>query len=189
MALAPILVAVALAAAQDPGATPSPEVKEQVRALLGAIHGPVSPEAFRALGPGADEALAEVAREEGFPSRRLRALEALAGLGGARAEAVHREVLASPTAPRAVRSGAARGLGQLAGPARAAAVLGPVLEQDRDPVVRAAAAEALAAAAPADACGRIRARAGAEAVPSRFARALTTCERADRAGGPGTPAR
>ncbi len=157
MALAPILVAVALAAAQDPGATPSPEVKEQVRALLGAIHGPVSPEAFRALGPGADEALAEVAREEGFPSRRLRALEALAGLGGARAEAVHREVLASP--------------------------------KDRDPVVRAAAAEALAAAAPADACGRIRARAGAEAVPSRFARALTTCERADRAGAPGTPAR
>lgn len=183
MALAPLVVVLALAAASPPPATPSPSVRDQVRALLGSIHGPVAPETFRALGPGAEEALADFAREDGFPSRRLRALDALAALGGDRAEAVHREVLASDTAPRAVRRGAVRGLGRLAGP-RAAAALAPVLDRDRDPLVRAAAAEALAAEAPADGCERIRARAQVETVPSRFRRALATCDRAARAEPP-----
>jgi HEAT repeat protein len=92
-------------------------------------------------------------------------------------------VLASDTAPRAVRRGAVRGLGRLAGP-RAAAALAPVLDRDRDPLVRAAAAEALAAEAPADACERIRARAQVETAPSRFRRALATCDRAARAEPP-----
>src|SRR5512144_2951043 len=100
MALAPVLLVLALAAPPAPSA-PSVEVRDRVSAYLGAIHAPVPPEAFRAAGPGAEEALVEFARSDPSPVRRLRALEALAGLGGARAEAVHREVLASPTAPRA----------------------------------------------------------------------------------------
>src|SRR4051812_21513527 len=73
---------------QEPQGAPPADVRARVRALLGAIHGPVSPETFRALGPGAEEALLEFARDgEGLPSRRIRALEALAGLGGAQAEA------------------------------------------------------------------------------------------------------
>src|SRR5512142_2601781 len=117
--LAPALVlALGVAAAPAAPAGPSPEVTSEVDALLGAIHGPVSPEAFRALGPGAEEALAAIARSGAMPSKRIRALEALAGLGGPRAEETHRAVAASD-APAAVRRGAVRGLGQLAGPGRA----------------------------------------------------------------------
>jgi HEAT repeat protein len=170
-----LLLALALAASAAP--EPAPDVRDEVRALLGAIHGGVPAERFRALGPGAEEALLEYAREDGPPLRRVRALEALAGLGGARAEEVHREVAAS-SAPRAVRRGAVRGLARLAGPARATTALAPFLERDRDPTVRAAAAEALAAVAPADACARIRSQARAEQAVGRFRRAMALCERA-----------
>jgi hypothetical protein len=183
MALAPVALAVALALGappEDAGSPPS-EVREQVRALLGAIHGPVRTETFRALGPGAEEALLDFAREEnGPPARRIRALEALAGLGGARAESAHRDVVASASAPRAVRRTAVRGLGPLAGSARAPALLTPILRHDRDPLVRVAAAEALAAHAPADACAGVRAQAKAESSPGRFQRALRLCARAGR---------
>jgi HEAT repeat protein len=184
MALEPFLVALALAAAPA-GPEPSPEVRAQVRDLLGAIHRGVSPETFRDLGPGAEEALVEFARGDGPPLRRIRALEALAGLGGDRAEAVHREVAAS-AAPPAVRRGAVRGLARLGGPDRATGALAPFLEGDRDPSVRAAAAEALARAAPAEACPRIRAQARAERHPGRFARAVSLCESRSR---PRAPAR
>lgn len=172
--LAPI-AALALAAA-----APSPEVKAQVEDLLGTLHGPLPTESFRALGPGAEEALVEVARSRGMPSRRIRALEALAGLGGAQAEATHRAV-AESAAPPPVRRAAIRGLGHLAGPAGAAQALGPFLEADRDPSVRAAAAEALAEQAPEAGCGRIRARARTEANAGRFGRALDACARRTRA--------
>jgi HEAT repeat protein len=168
------LLALAVVAASDPpsAAGPSPEVRREVEELLGSIHGPVAPETFRALGPGVDQVLADVARADGMPSRRIRALEALAALGGPRAEATHRAVAAS-AAPSAVRRGAIRGLGRLSG-AGAPRALAPFLERDRDPAVRAAAAEALAEAAPA-ACGRIRARARAEGNDARFQRALDAC--------------
>jgi hypothetical protein len=176
MALAPLALALALAAQPGP-AEPSAEVRSQVRALLGAIHDPVAPGAFLALGAGAEEALLDFARDGRLPpSRRARALEALAGVGGPRAEAVHRELADSTSAPRAVRRSAVRGLGQLAGPARARGALTAYLERDRDPTVRAAAAEALARAAPAEGCDRIRSQARAEAAPARFERALSLCE-------------
>jgi HEAT repeats len=181
MTLAPVFLAVAtsLAAAAAAGAPPPADVRNEVRALLGSIHRPVSPETFRALGPGAEDALVDFAREaNGPPLRRARALDALAGLGGARAEATHRDVAASASAPRSVRRTAVRGLGRLAGAARAPQELSPFLERDRDPTVRAAAAEALAAHAPVETCPRIRARARAEAGPARYARALAMCDRA-----------
>ena len=194
MALAPVLLALALSAPRPPApapaspATPSPseaapsaDVREQVSAYLGAIHEPVPPASFRALGPGAEDALADFARSDPLPLRRVRALEALAGLGGPRAVQVHREVLAGP-APREVRRGAARGLGRLLGPG-APATLGPVLERDRDPAVRAAAAEALARAAPGEGCARVRARAKVDAEATRLRHALEECDR--QAGPPG----
>jgi HEAT repeat protein len=131
--------------------------------------------AFRALGPGVEDALAEIARAETMPSKRIRALEALAALGGSQADATHRAVAAS-NAPSAVRRGAIRGLGRLAGPAGATPALAPFLDSDRDPAVRATAAEALAEAAPQAACPRVRARALAERDRGRFARALSACD-------------
>ncbi|SRR6266540_681078 len=180
MPLAALALALALSAGRE-AAPATPDVRDQVRALLGAIDRPVSPETFRALGPGAEDALTEFARGNDHPLRRVRALDALAGLGGARAEAVHREVAAS-AAPSTVRTTAVRGLGRLAGPTRALGELSPYLEKDRDPRVRAAAAEALATQAPADACARIRARARAEPAPARFGRALSHCARSEASG-------
>lgn len=180
MTLLASVVALVLAAG-GAGGDPSPEVKAQVEELLGAMHGPLPAEAFRSLGPEAEEALAQIARARAMPSRRIRALEALAGLGGPRAASIHRDVAAS-AAPPAVRRAAIRGLGRLAGPAGAAQALGPYLEADRDPSVRAAAAEALAERAPAAGCDRIRARAQAEANAGRFRRALDACARSDGAG-------
>jgi hypothetical protein len=175
------LLALAAAAGDPASGAPPPELRRQVDALLGSIHGPVAPEVLRALGPGVEEALADAARAEAMPSRRIRALEALASLGGPRAEATHRAVAAS-AAPSAVRRGAIRGLGRLTGTAGAPRALAPFLERDPDPAVRAAAAEALAESAPA-ACPRIRARAQAEGDGDRFQRALSTCAAAE--GGPG----
>jgi len=177
MALAPVALLLALVATPDPAQPAREDVRDQVRALLGAIDRPVSPETFRALGPGAEDALADFARGDDHPMRRVRALDALAGLGGPRAEAVHREVAGS-AAPSTVRTTAVRGLGRLAGPGRAVGELSTYLERDRDPRVRAAAAEALAVHAPADGCARIRARARAEPAPARFGRALAACDRA-----------
>jgi hypothetical protein len=176
MALGVLVLGLALAAAPAPPGAPTPEVRGRVRALLGSIHGPVSPETFRSLGPGAEEALLAFARDErAMPSERIRALEALAGLGGARAEAAHRDVARSASATSAVRRTAIRGLGSLSGRARAPLELSPFLERDRDPAVRAVAAEALAASAPAESCEKIRAQARAERSPGRFRRALVAC--------------
>ncbi len=104
MNLAPVLLAFALAAqARAPAsAPPSDEVRARVRALLLPIDRPVSPEAVRAVGPGADEALAEIALSRDFPARRARALEVLAALRSARADEVHRAAAAA-SEPRSVR--------------------------------------------------------------------------------------
>jgi HEAT repeat protein len=178
MVLASLVVVLALArgAAAPADAAPAPEVRARVRALLGSMHGPVSPEHFRAIGRGAVEALAEFARANDFPSRRIRALQALAGLGGARAEAVHREVAQDATAPSPVRRGAVRGLGRLVAPGDATRALRPFLETDRDPGVRATAAEALAERSPRAGCARVRDQARREPDPSRFGRALELCQ-------------
>src|SRR5690242_7525376 len=97
--LATLALALLSAAPPEPACTPgvgacapaTPEVREKVRAYLGAIDQPIAPETWRALGPGAETVLAEVATSgEEFPSRRGLALEGLAAFGGARAETLHR---------------------------------------------------------------------------------------------------
>ena len=174
MAPATILVALFLAAA---GPAPAPDLRARVSALLGAIHGPVPAESLRALGPGVEEVLADLALTDPFPSRRIRALQALEGLGGARAEAVHRAIASDRAAPSAVRMHAVGGLGRLVPKADAPAALAPLLESDPDPRVRATAAEALARRAPDVGCARVRDRVLREDEPERFGRALAACDR------------
>lgn len=167
------LIALLLAAA--PAA--SPEVRAEVAALLGAFERPASPEAFRRLGAEGEAALADIALSKDLPPRRTRALEMLAALRSSRAEAVHRAVAESADAPRTARRAAVSGLGRLLPPDRAAPVLRPFLERDRDPRVRAAAAGALAEARPAGGCEAVRAQAVKEdqAGAARFRRALAAC--------------
>jgi HEAT repeat protein len=168
------LVALLLAAP----ASPSPDVRAEVAALLGRFDRAVSPEAFRRFGAEGEAALVDIALSNDLPPRRARALEVLAALRSPDAEATHRSV-ADSDAPRSVRRAAVLGLGRLLPADRAAAALGPFLERDRDPAVRAAAADALAGAAPAQACAAVRAQARREDADAaaRFRRAVTACER------------
>lgn len=177
-----IALAAALAAAPaDPAVTA--EVHAEVKALLGELDRPTSPDAFRRLGPAGEAALAEIALSSDFAPRRARALEVLAALRSPRAEPVHRAVASSTAAPPAARRAAIRGLAQVLPPAQIAGALRPFLEEERDPRVRAAAAEALAAATPGEACGAIRAQAGREETGAAlYGRALATCARAVKAG-------
>jgi hypothetical protein len=188
--LAALAVALSLSAPQ-PGAAPapqeapaaaapaSPEVRRRVKALLGAIDRPISPETWRSLGPGAETALAEVAASDDFPSRRALALEGVAAFGGARAETLHRRLAADASTPPPVRRAAIRGLARLLPPAGVAEALRPYLSGDRDASVRRAAAEALAEGAPGAACADIRAQARREGPrgEAMFRRALAACER------------
>ncbi len=178
MSIAPVLLAVALVAQERApvSAPPSDEVRARVRGLLLPIDRPVSPAAIRAIGPGADEALAEIALSRDFPARRARALEVLASLRSTRAEDVHRAAAAEGE-PRTVRRAAVRGLAVLVPPSRTARELRPFVERDRDPGIRAAAAEALALAAPAGGCEIVRSQAAREGRDgqARFRRALETC--------------
>jgi HEAT repeat protein len=183
--VAAILLAV-LAVASPPPATASPEVRANVSALLNGFDRPVSPGAFAQLGPEAEAALAEIALSNDFAPRRARALEVLSVLKTPRAEEIHRTVAASTDAHWTVRRAAVLGLGRLLPAERAAPELGPFLERDPDPAVRAAAAEALAAHSPAQGCGAVRAQAAREATANaaRFRRAVVACERASGASRP-----
>jgi hypothetical protein len=168
-------------AAPPASSAPAPggDARERALALLGAIDRPVPADAFRALGPEGEAALEDIARSRELPLYRARALEALALVGSARAEPVHRALAADEAAPRVVRRAAVRGLGRIVGPAQAPRALRPILAGDRDPAVRAAAAEALASVAPRASCGAIRAQALREDRPdrARFQRALAACRR------------
>jgi HEAT repeat protein len=179
--VAAILLAI-LAAAAPPPAAASPEVRANVSALLNTFDRPVSPGAFAQLGPEAEAALAEIALSDDFAPRRARALEVLSVLKTPRAEEVHRTVAASTDAHSTVRRAAVLGLGRLLPADRAGPELAPFLERDRDPAVRAAAAEALAARAPEQACGAVRAQAAKEvaANAARFRGAIAACDRAAR---------
>jgi HEAT repeat protein len=185
MTIVPALLALALAAPPDAGASPaatakpSPELRARVVALLGAIDRPISADAFRRLGPEGEVALADIALSGDFPAYRARSLEALAALRAARAEELHRRLARDATAPAPVRRAAVRGLARLVDPSRAAAELSGFVAGDPDPTVRAAAAGALARAAPADGCAVIRRQAAREPAATRaaFRRALAACER------------
>lgn len=170
-------LAAALAALAALAPAPAPSVADQVRSLLGNIDRPIPAEAWRALGPEAEPVLAAAAASGAeLPTRRARALEGLAALGGARAEALHLRLAADAAAPRIVRAGAVRGLGALLAPARLAGAVTPLLA-DRDPRLRRAAAEVLAGRAPAQGCAAVRAQAARE--PGRaLARAVQACDRA-----------
>lgn len=180
-----LALAAALAAAPGDPAVPA-EVRAEVRALLGTIDRPASPDSFRRFGPAGEAALAEIALSTDFAPRRARALEMLAALRSPRAEEVHRAVASAGDAPATARRAALHGLARILPPVEAAAALRPFLEHARDPRLRAAAAEGLAVASPRGACGAIRAQVGREdaAGAARYGRALAACSRATGTAAP-----
>jgi HEAT repeat protein len=175
-----VALTLALGAPAPAAARPATDqdVRDQVISHLGAIDRPVSAETWRALGPAAEPVLLEVAGSASQPpTRRARALEGLAALGGARAEELHLRLARARAAPPLVRSGAVRGLGRLLAPARLAAEVRPLLA-DGSGRVRQVAGEVLARRAPGEACVDVRAQAAREPVRAPWARALSACDRA-----------
>ena len=174
---ATLLAALAAASAGAPATAPSDEeVKGQVEAYLGSIDTPIPAERFRALGPRAATVLAAVSRSPAeFPTRRARAVAALASVGGGEATAVARE-LALAEGPFVVRAAAVESLGRLLSPAELAAAVGPLMRGAREAGLRAVAAETLARGAGGD-CAAVRSQVAAEAEAERgkFHRALSAC--------------
>jgi HEAT repeat protein len=179
LALLAVLAAAPAAPATGPTgiATPAPDaLRARVEAYLGVLDRPIPEASWRALGPGAVPILEEIARTSPASWRRANALLALAILGGERAEGVLLAHARDGSAPWSVRAAAARGAGHLLPADRALAGLRPVLERDRDPRVRAVAAEALARRAGPAGCAAVRAQAARE--PGRgalYGRALRAC--------------
>jgi len=176
-------------AAPRPPAPPPPErpapaspaeLEERLEAGLGRIHGQASPDFWRSLGPGADEALLRIAADESaLPGRRARALTGLSHVGGPRAAAALAELAGQEALPFSVRAAAMEGAGRLLPPAELQRALLPALSARRA-AERTVAAEVLAERAPAEACGAIRASAGTRGTRGPLERALSRCAAAGR---------
>ncbi|HUK66508.1 MAG TPA: hypothetical protein VLV17_06735 [Anaeromyxobacteraceae bacterium] len=154
------------------------EVAARVRTYLAAIDTPIGAEKWRTLGPRAASPLEAVVNDPSeLPSRRAKAVFALALVGGARAETLVREVARSESEPLAVRASALEGAGLLLGPGELVKALRPILERSREATVRALAAGVLSRRAKTRACGAIRAQAKREPEDERalFEAALARC--------------
>jgi HEAT repeat protein len=169
--------------------TPAPaqlseeQLRRQIDSLLGTIDTPVRDDRWKSLGPGAVPILRQIAQDQReFPSRRARALNGLAAIGGPEAEKTVLDLARSPGERFQVRSAALSGAGQLLPPDRLAAELRPVLEGANRVQVRAAAAEVLARHAQEGGCGAMRAQVEREKGDDRafYHRALRTCDEAER---------
>ncbi len=88
-------------------------IRTKIEALLGGYETSASPEQWRSLGSAATPILTAIAIDENaLPTRRARALEGLASLGGASTATVER-LAYSETEPLIVRMSAVRSLGRL----------------------------------------------------------------------------
>lgn len=120
------------------------EVKNQANAMLGAIDTPVGPESWKALGSRGAALLEGIARNgDELPTRRAKALDALSQMKWAHAAPLLRELAKDEAQPLVVRFSSVRGLGYVSTKAQVARELAPLLEQAKDPRVRAVAAEEL----------------------------------------------
>jgi len=183
MTFALTALAAVLAAPPAAGLAPQPtdaQIRERIEVYLGAIDTPIPATRWRALGPRAVPQLAAIAHSEAeMPTSRATAVEALAALGGAEAEAVAAELARAPQAPFVVRASAIEAVGRLAAGPAVGAALQPLLRGAADPRLRAVAAETLARHGGTDGCAAVRERVGAEPERERgkFRRALSACER------------
>lgn len=192
MHTAAILLAVTLLAPQGyrrqaPPQAPSPdagaqltdpEIASRVETYLSAVDTRVTNEDWQALGPRAvaplETALGDPAA---LPSRRARAVGALAAIGGSRAQQLVLDTARSERQPFAVRAAALEGSGRLLRGKALTNALRGVLQKAGEAPVRGVAADVLAQRAGASGCAAVRAQAAREPRAERghFARALETC--------------
>jgi hypothetical protein len=172
-------LALAMALAAPPAPAPADaEVRAHVEELLGAIDVRIPAERWKALGPSAATALAEVAvAEDRMPSRRAKALAALGAVDAPAAERISRALVDAPDAPPTVRETAVRTLGHVLSPAQLRSALVPVLRAGRPATLKAVAAETLARHGGKEACAEVMDQVALEPDAARpaFERAAATC--------------
>lgn len=158
----------------------SSELRSQVLARLSAIDTPIPRSAWEALGARAEPILRElVLNRADLPTRRAKAIDGLAAVGGPAAASVLRDMARTESEPVVVRFAAVRGLGQVTEPAAVAQELGALLAYARDSRVRAYAGEILVRRGGRANCSAIHAQVSTEGETARghFGRALALCER------------
>jgi hypothetical protein len=158
---------------------PEAEVRELIEAWLGAIDTPISAASWRSLGPAARPLLRAVADDEHrLPTRRARAVGALAAFAAVDDRPAFEGMMLDEQAPLVVRLAAVRALAAGTPDAELPAVLGSVLERPMDVRVRAHAALSLVRRLPS-ACGALELRLRGEdpAERERFGAALQQCGR------------
>jgi hypothetical protein len=173
VALSLLLSLPALAA---PGASPD-AVKHTVEVYLGSIDTPIPDARWKALGPDAGPILAAIVTDDVLPSRRAKALHALALVDAARAAPLAAADAANVREPLVVRSAAVRAVAASLPPKDAVAVLRPVLTAEAtDAPLQRRAAEALASVGP-EGCAAVLAHTAKLAAQARapFADALARC--------------
>jgi hypothetical protein len=189
LTLAFILVSAAPAPAPGPAecrpedAQAAPEVSDaqlrnRIESYLGGIDVRLDPSAWRELGPRAVPILEQLARDpEQLPTRRARALGALAIIAAPTAPAVFSELAGRTGEPLTVRVAAIRGLGAVTPEAQLSRTLRPYLEKSPEPRLRATAAEQLAVRTRGKACDVVRAHLDREDadVKPMFDRAAQAC--------------
>jgi hypothetical protein len=154
------------------------QVRAQVDAYLDSIDTPITPEQWRALGPEGARALESAAQDQKrLPTRRARAVSALAVVGSPHASKVVVALARRESEKPVVRMSALQAAGQLLSPADLMATVKPVLETAKDPHVRATAAAVLVKRTPQDGCALVRGHAAREREELRpsFERALAAC--------------
>jgi HEAT repeat protein len=161
------------------GVQPPAHVRAQVESYLGSVDTPVTPAQWKALGPEGAQVLEQIAQDQKkLPTRRARAVSALAIVGAPGASQLAIDLAQRESEKSVVRMSAVRAAGQLLDPAALMTAMKPVLERATDLHVRAATAEVLTARAPKEACALVRAQSAHEKPDTRpaFARALKTCD-------------
>jgi len=154
------------------------DVREHVKAYLGSIDTPIHANQWKTLGRRAVPMLEEIVKSrDELPTRRAKAIDGLAAVGGGQALPLFSEIGKRESEPINVRFAAVRALSQVTSRSRAAAVLTPILEGAKDSRVRALAAEHLAIRSGGKSCDAVRAQMDRESERARayYRRALAHC--------------
>lgn len=171
-----LLLLLPLPAMAEPTASPSTdEIRHTVEVYLGSIDTPIPDARWKALGPSAGPVLLSIATEDALPSRRAKALSALAIVDPARAAPLAIADVRNAQQPLVVRSAALRAVARTVPPSEAVAVLRPVLATS-DASLQKRAAEALASVGP-EGCAAVQAHTGKLSAEAQkpFAQALARC--------------
>jgi HEAT repeat protein len=171
-----LFLLVPLPALAAPAATASTdEVKHTVEVYLGSIDTPIPEARWKALGPAAAPYLASIAEKDELPTRRAKALSALALVDPSRAAPLAVADAANAQQPLVVRSAAVRAVARTVPAPEAVAVLRPLLATQDAPLQKRAA-EALASVGP-EGCAAVQGHVGKLSPEAQkpFAPALASC--------------